>query len=219
MLRLLAVAVAAFGLAAVGLVAVSPASGCCIRVQLLPRHPKSDPPPLAIGDSVMIAAARTLARRGFEVDAREGRFMRSALRILKTRRRRDTRPSVVVVALGTNFPPTYREIRRSLRLLGPRRTLALVTPLRSWRPLPAPAIWRAARNHPRRVRVLDWAGLSVRHPEWLWGDGTHLRPGGARAYARLLHCAIAVRVNPGPACSWTRPKRRVAPRRDRGSLR
>jgi hypothetical protein len=184
MVRVIAIALA--GLA----VAVSPGEACCIRVQLLPRHPKSDPPPLAIGDSVMIAAARRLARRGFEVDAREGRFMRSALRILRTRRRRDTRPGVVVVALGTNFPPTYTEIRTSLRLLGPRRKLALVTPLRSWRPLAAPAIWRAKRRHPKRVQVLDWAGMSAPHPEWFWGDGTHLRPAGARAYTRLLRRAL-----------------------------
>src|SRR3954454_25052265 len=87
------------------------ANACCIRVQLLPRHPHTDPPPLAIGDSVMIAAAHRLAREGFEVDAREGRFMRSAIRILKTRRRLHRRPDVVVVGIGTNFPPTYGEIR------------------------------------------------------------------------------------------------------------
>jgi hypothetical protein len=187
MLRLAAIAITALAVAA----APAPAAqACCIRVQLQPRHPATKPPPLAIGDSVMIAAAKRLARRGFEVDAREGRFMRSALRILETRRRRDRRPHTVVVALGTNFPPNYREIRKSLRLLGPRRKLALVTPLRSWRPLPAQAIWRAKRNHPHRVQILDWAGMAAPHPEWLWGDGTHLRPAGARAYARLVATAI-----------------------------
>jgi hypothetical protein len=186
--RLLAYAVAAA--AALAVAATSPAQACCIRVQLRAHHPKTDPPPLAIGDSVMIAAAHRLARRGFEVDAREGRFMRSAPRILKTRRRRDTRPDLVVVGIGTNFPPTYREIRRCLRLLGGRRKLALVTPLRSWRLLPSPAIWRAKRNHPQRIRVVDWAGYSAPHPDWFWGDGTHLRPAGARAYARLLATAL-----------------------------
>jgi hypothetical protein len=186
--RLLAYAVAAA--AALALAAAGPAQACCIRVQLRAHHPKTDPPPLAIGDSVMIAAAHRLARRGFEVDAREGRFMRSALRILRTRRRTHTRPDTVVVALGTNFPPTAKEIRAALRLLGPHSKLALVTPLRSWRPLAAPAIWRARHNHPRRVEVLDWAAMSAPHPEWFWGDGTHLRPDGARAYSRLLCRAL-----------------------------
>jgi hypothetical protein len=166
------------------------AEACCIRVRLEPRHPKSDPPPLAIGDSVMIAAAHRLARRGFEVDAREGRFMRHALRILRHRKHRHARPHTVVIAIGTNYPPTFREVRQSLNLLGRHRRLVLVTPLRSWRALPVPAIWRAAQRHPHRVRVLDWAGLAAPHPEWLWGDGTHLRSSGARAYARLLGGAI-----------------------------
>jgi hypothetical protein len=184
MLRATAIALAVAALVA------APAGACCIRVQLDPRHPASDPPPLAIGDSVMIAAAHRLARQGFEVDAREGRFMRSAIRILKTRRRRDRRPPVVVIGLGTNFPATSHEISRALRLLGPHRKLALVTPLRSWRPLPSGAIRRAKQRHPRRVQVLDWASLSAPHPEWFWGDGTHLRPAGARAYARLLSAAL-----------------------------
>jgi hypothetical protein len=165
---------------------------CCRGVHLLPRHHRAleQRPPLAIGDSVMMAAARRLARAGFEVDAREGRFMRHALKILRRHRRNGTRPRVVVVALGTNMPATYREIRRALALLGPRRTLVLVTPERSWRALDSGAIWAAKRRHPRRVSVLDWAALSVRHPEWFWGDGTHLRPAGARAYARLLRRAL-----------------------------
>ena len=192
MLRLVAIAISALAVTAVtAITAAAPAAqACCIRVQLQPRHPRTDPPPLAIGDSVMIAAAKRLARSGFEVDAREGRFMRSALRILRTRRRTHKRPDTVVVALGTNFPPTAKEIRKSLRLLGPHRKLALVTPLRSWRPLPSPAIERARRHHPHRVQILDWAGLAAPHPEWLLGDGTHLRPASARAYTRLLRLAL-----------------------------
>jgi hypothetical protein len=178
-------------IALVALAASAPAAhACCIRVQLPARHARTDPPPLAIGDSVMIAAAKRISREGFEVDAREGRFMRSALRILRTRRRTHKLPSTVVVGIGTNFPPTYAEIKKSLRLLGRHRKLALITPLRSWRPLDSSAIRTAHRRHPHRVEILDWAALAAPHPEWLWGDGTHLRPAGARAYARLLRSAL-----------------------------
>lgn len=193
----------------IAVLALAPAASdaCCVRVHLFPRHQRIDPPPLAIGDSVMIAAARRLARAGFEVDAREGRFMRSALRILHTRRRTATRPRVVVVALGTNFPATHREIRRALKLLGPHRKLALVTPERSWRALDSSAIRTAKRRHPRRVRVLDWAALSTAHPEWFWGDGTHLRPAGARAYVRLLRQALPDRN--GRSARATGPIRKI----------
>jgi hypothetical protein len=166
----------------------APAGACCRGVHLYPRgYEKGDPPaPLAIGDSVMLGAARKLRRAGFEVDAREGRFMRSALRILRTRRRTDARPEIVVVALGTNYPARLREIRRGLQLLGRGRTLAMVTPVRSWRGIGSGPIYRAARRHPRRLRVVDWVSHSAGHAEWFYGDGTHLRPSGQRAYTRLL---------------------------------
>lgn len=176
-------------------VVAAPAAACCRGVHLYPRgyDRSAAPPPLAIGDSVMLGAARRLRRAGFEVDAREGRFMRSALRILRTRRRTNRRPRVVVVALGTNYPARYREIRAALRLLGRGRRLALVTPKRSWRAIGSRPIYRAARRHPRRVRVLDWVGWSAAHDDWFYGDGTHLRPSGQRAYARLLATALPKR--------------------------
>jgi hypothetical protein len=185
MLRVLALVVAGLALT------TAPAGGCCIRVHLGPRSvEKGVPPPLAIGDSVMIAAARRLARAGFEVDAREGRFMRHALRILRKRKRRHIRPEVVVIAIGTNYPASFRQIRRALTLLGHHRTLALVTPKRSWRGIGGPAIWRAKRHWPHRIQVLDWVGYSAAHPRWFWSDGTHLRPSGARGFTRLLRTAL-----------------------------
>src|SRR4051794_34175330 len=185
MLRALAIALAAL------VVVTAPAGACCRRVHLFPHQvEKGKPPPLAIGDSVMIAAARRLARIGYEVDAREGRFMRHALRILRKRKRGHIRPRLVVLAIGTNYPATYGEIRRALRLVGPGRVLAMVTPWRSYRALDSSAIWRAKRRHPHRVRVIDWAAAAAGHSSWFWGDGTHLRPAGARAYARVLRTAI-----------------------------
>src|SRR3954469_2488257 len=134
----------AFAAAVAALLLAAPAGACCRRVHLQPHAvPKAGWPPLAIGDSVMIPAARKLARSGFEVDAREGRIMRNAIKILAKRKRRHRRPHLVVVALGTNYPATYGEIRRALRLLGPGRVLAMVTPWRSSRALDSSAIWRA----------------------------------------------------------------------------
>src|SRR3954467_12338077 len=97
----------AFAAAVAALLLAAPAGACCRRVHLQPHTvPKAGWPPLAIGDSVMIPAARRLARAGFEVDAREGRFMRSAIKMLAKRRRRERRPHVVVVGLGVNYPAT-----------------------------------------------------------------------------------------------------------------
>ena len=108
--------------------------------------------------------------------------MRHALRILRHLRAAHSHPPLIVIAIGTNMPPTTDELQRALRLVQPRQTLALVTPLRSWSTLPDPAAWAFRRRHPRRVRIIDWAAFGAGHDSWF----THLRPSGADAYARLL---------------------------------
>src|SRR5204862_6017136 len=79
---------------------------------------------------------------------------------------------------------------QALALLRRGQTLVFVTPKRSWRGLPGGAIQTAHRRHPHRVRVLDWLSFSAGHDAWFYADGTHLRPSGARAYARLLAHAL-----------------------------
>jgi hypothetical protein len=167
--------------------AVAHAAGGCGYVHLRPRHFPLGSAPLAIGDSVMLGAAWRLTRAGFESDTLCGRSPRAGLDVLRRRRHRGTLPSVVVVALGSNAPMTSRDIAAMLRLLGPRRTLMLVTQMRHWRQASGVPIRRAARRHPARVELIDWSTLARRHPHWLWGDGTHLRPGGLPGYTRLIH--------------------------------
>jgi hypothetical protein len=173
------------------------ADACCIGLHLYPPglqgRDAAPEPALAIGDSVMLGAARNLARAGFEVDAREGRFMRHALRILRARRRNGLRPPVVVVAIGTNFPATPAEIRLALGLLRPWQKLVFVTPKRSWSALGGGPLWAAARQYPHRVGVLDWVGYSAAHREWFYSDGTHLRPNGAIGYTQLLRRVLPPR--------------------------
>ena len=159
----------------------------CGHVRLAPRGGLPGVAPLAIGDSVMYGAAWKLAHRGFEVDAMCGRSPAGGLYTLRSRQRRRTLPEIVVVALGTNVFPSSRDISRMLRVLGRRRTLMLVTPFRSWRPVGGAAIRRAARRYPRRIELIDWSSRARFNLQWFWSDGTHLRTAGEFAYAHLLH--------------------------------
>jgi lysophospholipase L1-like esterase len=134
----------------------------------------------------MLGAASDLVRLRIEVDAKEGRVMQAALQIMRRRNGDQTLPDTVIIALGTNIPPTTDELAQAIRIAGPERTLVLVTPLRSRQPFAGRPIWRAQRLHPRQVRVADWARAAAAHPDWLYDDGTHLRPAGAAAYARLV---------------------------------
>lgn len=150
------------------------------------------PPPLAVGDSVMLGAADELAAEGFEVDVRGCRQMTEGLDVLRARRRAGRLPEVVVVALGANWVITPEEIREALQILGPRRRLALVTPRESGGGSSSDAgvVRDAGRRYPRRVAVLDWVAYSTGHAGWFGSDGLHLGPAGAQGLARLLDSAF-----------------------------
>jgi hypothetical protein len=171
-------------------VSVAPASASCGHAQIAAAEAPAGVAPLAIGDSVMIDAARPLARAGFEVDAKCGRSPHGGLFVLRRRQRRHTLPESVVIALGTNFWISSRQIDRARRILGRWRTLFLVTPYRSWRAVGNEPIRRAAREKPDRVTMIDWSSRGYGHPEWFERDGTHLLRSGVRAYTRLLKRSV-----------------------------
>jgi len=187
MAKLLAATIALLALTVV------PAHATCGHVKRAPGASAVGTAPLAIGDSVMIDAARPLARAGFEVNAKCGRSPRGGLIVLRRRRDRGTLPKKVVLALGTNWWVTSGHIRRARRILGPRRTLFLVTPYRSWRAVSNGPMRRAARRR-RRVRLVDWSAAAYGHSDWFQADGTHLRRSGVRAYTRLLKRRVGVRT-------------------------
>jgi hypothetical protein len=174
------------------LVFAAPAVAECGGVQRFAaqRDRAPGPPPLAIGDSVMLGAAEELAAEGFEVDTRGCRMMSEGLQVLAARG--GSLPGIVVVALGSNWTVETSQIRQALRILGRDRVLVLVTP-RDYGNSAGPDTHRmraAARRWPNRVKLLDWVAYSVGHPEWFYGDGLHLAPGGQRAFARLLNRAF-----------------------------
>lgn len=153
----------------------------------------AEPPPgvMAIGDSVMLGARWLLRRDGVRVDARVSRQATSAPGIM--RRMGARLPAVVIVHLGTNgtFPSsTCRDIVRTAGS-GRRVYLLTIKVPRRWERTNNAAIRACARRYPDVVRVIDWNWAASRHRSWLYGDGFHLRPGGARGYAHVIHDALA----------------------------
>lgn len=169
-------------------------------------------PPLVIGDSVMVWSVPLLGRAGFDADARPCRSWADGDRMVRRRARHGTLPRLVVVALGANGPFTVADIARTLRAMGPKRTLALLTARWSGdRPgYGAEAIHEAGRRFPGRVRVLDWVSLSTGHPGWFAADGVHLgSQAGVRAYTRLIEsAALSPASAPAPTAARRRRSRR-----------
>jgi hypothetical protein len=165
------------------------------------------PPPLAVGDSIMLGAFDSLRARGFEVDVRGCRQMSEGLSVLRARKR--SLPSFVVVALGTNWTVTLDQVRQALRIVGRERVLGLVTPreVGGVRSSDQAVMREAGQRWPNRVRVIDWVRRSVGHSDWFYSDGLHLTPKGARAMARLVREALSAE----PAPSDPEPPSEPAP--------
>ena len=145
---------------------------------------------LAIGDSVMLGAKWALTKRDIAVDAVVSRQASSGPGIVKRRAAR--LPTSVVIHLGTNGTLRPRDCHAVMAGVGETRTVYWMTiaAKRSWVPGNNRVIRACVRAYPGRTVLIDWAAATKNHPEWLYADGIHLRPTGARAYARLVANAL-----------------------------
>lgn len=140
--------------------------------------------PLAIGDSVMLAAAKQLAAHGFSVDAQACRTYAQGLEIILQRRL----PDLLVVALGSNASVAAAQVRETVEAVGPFGRVIFVLPRAlGGGPDPDGQVMRAAASaYPDQVEVLDWPAYSEGEPGWLAGDGLHLTGAGAQAFAAFI---------------------------------
>lgn len=147
---------------------------------------------LAIGDSVMLGAARELTARGATVDALKSRSVRQALEIVNYLKSVRRLGSIVVIHLGTNSTTTEEVFDEIMTTLAD-------TPLVLFLTVHVPSEPRQSINNrlinalPERysnVKVLDWHDIASQYPEYLYSDQTHLRPAGSRFYADLIMQAV-----------------------------
>ena len=147
---------------------------------------------LAIGDSVMLGAARELTARGATVDAMKSRSVRQALEIVNYLKSIRRLGSIVVIHLGTNSTTSTAVLDDIMASLSE-------TPLVLFLTVHVPSEPRQSINNrlinalPTRygnVKVLDWYSVAQQYPEYLYSDKTHLRPAGARFYADLIMQAV-----------------------------
>jgi hypothetical protein len=147
---------------------------------------------ITIGDSVMLGAKWFLKKDGIGVvDALKNRQASSAPGLLK--KRGAGVPANVVVHLGTNGTFTAENCTDIIAAAGPTRRVFFLT-------ISVPRKWEATNNavirtcvasHPGRAFVIDWRAAVAQHPKWVYSDGTHLRPAGAKGYSRMIEQAVA----------------------------
>ena len=151
----------------------------------------------AIGDSVLESAAPAmrLVFPFLTVDADVGRQANQVFDEIAWLQLGNRLGQIVVIAAGSNGIVSGDELDRLLTKLSSRRRVVLVNvhAPRVWQDLNNSMFVSVAKKHPNTV-VADWHSAAREHPEWLYPDGTHVRPEWAYQYA-----AIVQRAAFGPA--------------------
>jgi peptidoglycan/LPS O-acetylase OafA/YrhL len=156
--------------------------------------PPAPIPRLALGDSVMLGAARQLADNGFTVDAEESRAFINGLDTVLKLREQDRLGDIVVVHLGTNGPIRADDMTRMMDALAdvPQVLLLTIEVARDYTAANNGLIYDTVNTYDN-VFLLDWQGLAPACPgECYWNDGFHLRPDGQDYYAALVGGALGL---------------------------
>ncbi len=142
----------------------------------------------AVGDSVMLGAAKKLTSLGLTVDAAKNRQVIEALQIFNYYKSTKELGERVVVHLGTNGTTkkaTYESIMTPLADVDKVVVLTVRVPEREYETLNNDIIRALPASFPN-VTVLDWWALSDDKPEWFAADGVHLNDVGRDEYARAI---------------------------------
>ncbi|MFT8637097.1 MAG: acyltransferase family protein [Pseudoclavibacter sp.] len=157
---------------------------------------------LAVGDSVMLAAAPALSAAfpGIVVDAQVGRQGPQTLDAARAWLRQGRARRVLIVHVGTNGTISAAQLTAFLDEVGANRRVVLVDVHadRSWTAGDNQAI-RAAAAGRRNVAVADWDGRIGGQPQQLAADGIHPNQSGQATYVAAVRTALQqVRVAVAP---------------------
>ncbi|MFM8625864.1 MAG: acyltransferase family protein [Actinomycetota bacterium] len=142
----------------------------------------------AVGDSVMLGAAKKLTSMGLTVDAAKNRQVIEALQIFNYYASTGELGENVVVHLGTNGTTKASSFESILEpLAGVDRVVVLTVhvPGQQYETINNDIIRGLPSRFPNVV-LLDWWALSADKPEWFAKDGVHLNDVGRDNYVRLI---------------------------------
>jgi MYXO-CTERM domain-containing protein len=159
--------------------------------------PDGGPPPIAIGDSTMLLPIPELNKVGFDVNALGCRGFKQSIWVARDMRNRGVLPKLILINAYGNGGVDNDLIKFALKVIGPNRTLALVTAYNADTgepPAPDTDVFvQAAKDHPDQIKLLDWVSYSLPHhkiePEpgaWFLPDLFHPNFIGAHEYANFL---------------------------------
>lgn len=149
-----------------------------------------------IGDSLNLGTEAplrdALPRWTFRTDDVVGRSTATGLERLRAA----TLAPYVVISLGTNDPSSevaaFRAaVADALQIVGPNRCVVWATIHRDLNAYDGfNEVLRAAARGNRNLRLIEWAQMIDKHPEWLAYDGIHGNPAGYAARADAIVPAL-----------------------------
>jgi LPXTG-motif cell wall-anchored protein len=146
-----------------------------------------------------------LTKVGFDVNARGCRGFKQAIWIARDLRNRNILPKLILINSYGNGGVNPDLIKFALKVIGPKRTLVLVTAYNAdtGQP-PAPdtdVLVQAAKDHPDQIKLLDWVRHSLPHHKtdpapgaWFLPDLYHPNLVGSHEYARFLSQVLPARA-------------------------
>ena len=147
---------------------------------------------LAIGDSVMLGAARKLKAKGITVDAEKNRQFNESLQIFGYLKATRELGDNVVIHLGTNNGTTKQTLDRIMKALVDVKLVVFLTthvPTKGWQQETNSLIAALPKQYPN-VKVVYWNAITKDHPEYFAGDKVHLKPAGQDFYVAQIMSAL-----------------------------
>ena len=143
---------------------------------------------LLIGDSVPLDAESDFYKvfPNGKMDAKISRQLFTGDQFYQDNIKAGYKPEIVVFALGTNGLATEGEVRENIEVAGDLPVYLVNNRMPEAQEKPNNELFDKLAGEYPNVNVIDWYAESTGHDEWFWSDGTHVRPDGAKAYAKML---------------------------------
>lgn len=141
------------------------------------------------GDSVLLSASKDIEYifPKANVNSEIGRQLYQSVDDVRWLASEDILPDNVVTVLGSNGTFTQSQINDYIEAIGKDRTQYFVTAKvdKPWGEDANRQIYEAEKRY-GNVKVIDWLGHSIDHPEWFYEDSTHPNEEGSRQFALLI---------------------------------
>jgi len=120
------------------------------------------------------------------MNARIGRQLPELLSVIE-KDREFAGNSPIILDIGNNNAISENSFIQLMELIKEQPQIIIVNTAvpRPWRELNNEIVKKVAANY-GNVSIVDWASISLNHPEFFASDGVHLNPPGVNAYVSAI---------------------------------